>query len=203
MKKMKIAHNKFSKLIFVFVIAAFCFISVNYSEAAKLRRTGRDTEEEDYRINRPVLPNTGDIGVIVEGIDPMHVSTAEAMIVEELAANGYRVVDEARMKKLRAAAARAKAAKYALEGNVSALMKLNGTYNATAIIVARVRSGRPVVNEFQLYTATSTVSMIAVTSKGTKLGGKTAQGKAVGYTTEEAAQNAINAAVEEALAQMF
>ena len=45
--------------------------------------------------------------------------------------------------------------------------------------------------------------MIAVTSKGTKLGGKTAQGKAVGYTTEEAAQNAINAAVEEALAQMF
>ena len=201
---MKIAHSKFSKLIFAFIAIAFCFISVNDSEAAKLRRTGRDPEEEtDYRLNRPVLPNTGDIGVIVEGIDPMHVSTTEAMIVEELAANGYRVVDEARMKKLRAAAARAKAARYALEGNVSAIMKLNGTYNAAAIIVARVRSGRPVVNEFKLYTATSTVSMIAVTSKGTKLGGKTAQGKAVGYTTEEAAQNAINAAVEEALAQMF
>ncbi|MBR1487051.1 MAG: hypothetical protein IJ597_07355, partial [Synergistaceae bacterium] len=179
--------TKFSKLIFAFSVIAFCFVSVNASESAKLRRTGRDSEEErNYRLNRPVLPNTGDIGVVVDGYDPMHIATAEAMIIEELASNGYRVVDEARMKKLRAAAARAKAARYALEGNVSAILKLNGTYNATATIVARVQAGRPVVNEFKLYTATASAAMIAVTSSGTKLGGKTAQGKAVGYTWEEA-----------------
>ena len=196
--------TKFSKLIFAVSVIVFCLVSVNVSESAKLRRTGRDSEEErDYRLNRPVLPNTGDIGVVVDGYDPMHIATAEAMIIEELASNGYRVVDEARMKKLRAAAARAKAARYALEGNVSAILKLNGTYNATATIVARVQAGRPVVNEFKLYTATASAAMIAVTSSGTKLGGKTAQGKAVGYTWEEAQQNAIESAVREGLAQMF
>ena len=198
-------RSKVFKLIFSISVLAFCFVNVNFSEAAKLRRTGNASSEveHDYRLNRPVLPNTGDIGVIVEGTNPMHVATAEAMIIEELAANGYRVVDEARMKKLRAAATRAKAAQYALEGNVAAIMKLNGSYNATATIVARVQAGRPVVNEFKLYTATSSVAMIAVTSKGTKLGGKTAQGKSVGYTFEEAQQNAINSAVQEGLAQMF
>ena len=196
--------TKFSKLIFAVSVIVFCLVSVNVSESAKLRRTGRDSEEErDYRLNRPVLPNTGDIGVVVDGYDPMHIATAEAMIIEELASNGYRVVDEARMKKLRAAAARAKAARYALEGNVSAILKLNGTYNATATIVARVQAGHPVVNEFKLYTATASAAMIAVTSSGTKLGGKTAQGKAVGYTWEEAQQNAIESAVREGLAQMF
>ena len=197
-------RSSFSGFIFAVSILAFCFVNADAAECAKLRRTGRDTEaERDYRLNRPVLPNTGDIGVIVEGYDPMHIATAEAMIIEELAANGYRVVDEARMKKLRAAAARAKAARYALEGNVSAILKLNGTYNATATIVARVQAGRPVVNEFNLYTATASAAMIAVTSNGTKLGGKTAQGKAVGYTFDEAQQKAIDAAVRDGLAQMF
>lgn len=198
-------RGKFLKLIFVLSVLTFCFVNANPGETAKLRRTGnRPSENErDYRLNRPVLPNAGDIGVIVEGTNSMHITTAEAMIIEELAANGYRVVDEARMKKLRAAAARAQAARYALEGNVAAIMKLNGTYNATATIVARVQAGRPVINEFDLYTATSQVAMIAVTSRGTKLGGKTAQGKSVGYTPDEARQKAIEAAVQEGLAQMF
>ena len=202
--KLKIARTNFSKIIFALGVVAFCLVSINVADAAKLRRTGRAPEAEyDYSLNRPVLPNTGDIGVVVDGYDPMHIATAEAMIIEELAANGYRVVNEARMKKLRAAAARAKAARYALEGNVSAILKLNGTYNATATIVARVQAGRPVVNEFRLYTATAQAAMIAVTSRGTKLGGKTAQGKAVGYTPDEAQQKAIEAAVREGLAQMF
>ena len=107
--KLKIARTNFSKIIFALGVVAFCLVSINVADAAKLRRTGRAPEAEyDYSLNRPVLPNTGDIGVVVDGYDPMHIATAEAMIIEELAANGYRVVDEARMKKLRAAAARAK-----------------------------------------------------------------------------------------------
>ena len=196
--------NKFFKIIFFVSVFAFCFSSLNVAESAKLRRTGRDDyDDRDYRINRAVLPNTGDIGVIVDGPDPQHNAIAEAMIIEELAANGYRVVDEARMKKLRAAAARAQAARYALEGNVSAILKLNGTYNAAAIVVARVRAGYPVVNEFKLYTGTASAAIIAVTSKGTKLGGKTATSKAVGYTIDETEIKAIEQAVQDGMAQMF
>ncbi|MBQ9420018.1 MAG: hypothetical protein IJU31_06570 [Synergistaceae bacterium] len=198
-------RSRFFKFVFAVGVFAFCFASLNMAESAKLRRTGRDPEydERDYRLNRAVLPNTGDIGVIVDGPDPQHNAIAEAIIIEELAANGYRVVDEARMKKLRAAAAKAQAARYALEGNVSAIMKLNGSYNAAAIVVARVRAGRPVVNEFKLYTGTASAAVIAVTSKGTKLGGKTAQSKTVGYTIEETEINAVEAAVRDGMAQMF
>ena len=197
-------RRKFFKLIFAVSVVAFCLAGLNKAESAKLRRTGREPEYDDYySLNRQILPNTGDIGVIVDGPDPQHNAIAEAMIVEELAANGYRVVDEARMKKLRAAAARAQAARYALEGNVSAIMKLNGSYNAAAIIVARVRAGYPVVNEFRLYTGTASAAIMAVTSKGTKLGGRTAQSKAVGYTIDETEIKAIETAVQEGMAQMF
>ena len=57
--------------------------------------------------NRSVLPKKGDIAVLVEGYDAQHVRMAEAMIIEALASHGYRVVDEAKMKRIKAAAARA------------------------------------------------------------------------------------------------
>lgn len=156
---------------------------------------------QDY--NRTVLPKTGDIAVIVEGPDPQHRAMAEAYIIEELTSWGYRVVDEARMKKIRAAAARAQAARYALAGNIDGILRINGSYNAAATIVANVRAGMPERNEFKLFTGTASAAMIAVTSRGVKLGGKTAQGKAVGYTRDEAMLNALNAAVKDGLSQMF
>ena len=61
----------------------------------------------------------------------------------------------------------------------------------------------PVRNELGVYTGTATISLLAVTSRGTKLGGDMSQGKALGYTVEEAQQNAINEAVRNALAQIF
>lgn len=154
-------------------------------------------------VNRPVLPRTGDIAVVVDGSDAQHVMTAEASIIEMLVSRGYRVVDEAKMKKIRAAAAKAKAARLALEGNVEGILKINSGYSAAATIVARVQAGKPVVNEFELYTCTSSAAIMAVTSRGTKLGGKTAQGKQVGYTEDEAQQKAIDAAVQAGMSQMF
>ena len=120
-----------------------------------------------------------------------------------LVSHGYRVVDEAKMKKIRAAAAKAKAARLALEGNVEGILKISSGYSAAATVVARVQAGKPVQNEFELYTCTSSVALMAVTSNGTKLGGKTAQGKQVGYTEDEAQQKAIDAAVASGMAQMF
>ena len=175
------------------------------SEAAMLKGklSGANSQAKERPANRPVLPKTGDIAVVVEGADPHHAAIAEAIIIEELINNGYRVVDEAKMKKIRAAAARAKAARYALEGNVEGILKINGNYNAAATIIADVRAGLPERNEFKLYTGTASAAIIAVTSNGTKLGGRTAQGKAVGYTVSEARENALTSAIKEGMALIF
>lgn len=170
---------------------------------------GSDSVNNNYNYknstanNRSVLPKKGDIAVLVEGYDAQHVRMAEAMIIEALASRGYRVVDEAKMKRIRAAAAKAKAARLALEGNVEGILKINASYNAAATVIARVQAGEPVVNEFNLYTGTASAAIIAVTSRGVKLGGKSAMGKQVGYTLDEAQQKAIDAAVSSGMAQLF
>ena len=153
--------------------------------------------------NRRILPRRGDIAVIVEGDNKQHVAMSEAMIISELINHGYRVVDEAKMRRIKMAAARAKAAQYAWEGNIAGLLKLNGSYSAAATILARVHAGMPEVNEIGAYTGTASIRILAVTSGGVKLGGEIAQGKAVGYTIEEARQNAINDSVSRGLAKIF
>ena len=163
--------------------------------------TKNDTAEN--KTNRRVLPKRGDIGVVVEGSDPQHVAIAEAMIIEELASRGYRVVDEAKMKRIKMAAARAQAARYALEGNVEAILIINAHYSAAATIVAHVEAGRPELNEFRLYTGTASAALLAVTSGGRKLGGKTSYAKTVGYTADETRHNALKQAVTEGLSLLF
>ncbi|MBQ4430848.1 MAG: hypothetical protein II877_05045 [Synergistaceae bacterium] len=163
--------------------------------------TKNDTAEN--KTNRRVLPKRGDIGVVVEGSDPQHVAIAEAMIIEELASRGYRVVDEAKMKRIKMAAARAQAARYALEGNVEAILRINAHYSAAATIVAHVEAGRPELNEFRLYTGTASAALLAVTSGGRKLGGKTSYAKTVGYTADETRHNALKQAVTEGLSLLF
>ena len=180
------------------------------SESAMLRRGklspgGGSSNGYDSQgaMPRRILPKHGDIGVIVEAPDYMHQSAAEAMIIRELVNHGYRVVDEQKMKRMKMAAAKAQAARYAFEGNIAALLNVNGHYSAAATIVARVRASYPVRNPMGSLTATATVTLLAVTSRATKLGGDVAQGKSIGYTAEEAMQNAINNAVEQALSQIF
>ena len=152
---------------------------------------------------RPMLPKRGDIAVVVDGPDRHHVSMAEAAIVETLVSRGYRVVDEAKMKKIRAAAARAKAARLALEGNVEGILRINASYSVAATVVANVRAGRPRLNEFELFTGTASVAIMAVTSNGTRLGGQTAEGKQVGYTEDEARQKSIDAAVQSGMSKVL
>ena len=152
---------------------------------------------------RSILPKKGDVAVLVEGPDENHVRISEAMIIEALSGRGYRVVDEAKMKKVRAAAARAKAARLALQGDVAGILRINSRYSVGATIVAYVTAGQPRENDFGLYTGTSSAAILAVTSNGTKLGGKTAQGKQVGYTEDETQLKALTEALEAGLAQVF
>lgn len=170
---------------------------------SKLSGSGSEPVQHDEPKHRRVLPKRGDIAVIVEGSNKQHVAIAEAMIIEELASRGYRVVDEAKMKRIKAAAARAKAAIYALEGNVAGILSLNAHYSAAATIVARVQAGEPRLNEFRLYTGTASVVLLAVTSGGKKLGGKTAEAKTVAYTADETRQNALKQAVRDGMLQLF
>ena len=197
--------NMTRKFLCVSLLLMMSMCSV--SEATMLKRGKLSEQYPDApkyeREHHQILPKKGDIGVVVDGSDTMHVSTTEAMIIQELVNRGYRVVDEQKMKKMKMAAARAQAARYAFEGNIAALLKVNGNYSAAATICAKVKAGRPVQNDLGLYTGTATISLLAVTSSGTKLGGDMAQGKAIGYTFEEAQQNAINAAVRNALSQIF
>ena len=103
------------------------------------------TEQQDTTPQRRILPKKGDIAVLVEGDNKQHVAMAEAMIIEELASRGYRIVDEAKMKQIKAASARAKAAIYALEGNVAGILSLNAHYSAAATVIARVQAEYPLV----------------------------------------------------------
>ena len=152
--------------------------------------------------DRRILPRRGDIAVIVEGDDRQHVAIAEAMIIEELINRGYRVVDEAKMKRIKMAAARAKAAQYAWEGNIAGLLKLNGNYSVSATILARVRAEYPRENEFQLYTGTASVVLMAVAGPK-KLGGRTADSKVVAYSIEETMRKSLYEAVQNGMQQFF
>ena len=136
-------------------------------------------EEEDTAPQRRILPKRGDIAVLVEGDDRQHRAMAEAMIIEELTSRGYRIVDEAKMKRIKAAAARAKAAIYALEGNVAGILSLNAHYSAAATVVARVQAG------------------------GKKLGGRVADAKIVGYSIDETMRKALYEAVKNGMQQFF
>ena len=160
-------------------------------------------EEEDTAPQRRILPKRGDIAVLVEGDDRQHRAMAEAMIIEELTSRGYRIVDEAKMKRIKAAAARAKAAIYALEGNVAGILSLNAHYSAAATVVARVQAEYPRMNEFRLYTGTASVVLLAVTSGGKKLGGRVADAKIVGYSIDETMRKALYEAVKNGMQQFF
>ena len=150
-----------------------------------------------------VLPKRGDIAIIVEGDDEQFVKIAESRIIDSLISHGHRVVDEAKMKQAKLAATRAQAARYAMQGNVAAILKLNHNYSCAATVIARVQVGSPVQNQFNLYTGNASVAILAVTSNGTKLGGKTSLSKQVAYTEYETQVKSLEAAVDDGMQQLY
>lgn len=192
-----------TKKFFALLLVVSLLMTVAMSaEAAKKKRSAPKTQAAST-VPDSVLPKRGDIAVLVEGDDEQHVKITEAKIIDSLVNHGYRVVDEKKMKAIRAAAVRAQAARYALQGNVEGILRLNGSYSCAATVVARVQAGQPVQNQFQLYTGNATIAILAVTSRGTKLGGKTAMSKEVAFSEYETQIKAIESAVEQGMAQMY
>ena len=192
-----------AKKFFAVILVLSIVMTMTFTaEAAKKKKTAPKPQAVST-VPDSVLPKRGDIAVLVEGDDEQHVKITEAKIIDSLVNHGYRVVDEKKMKAIRAAAVRAQAARYALQGNVDGILRLNGSYSCAATVVARVQAGQPVQNQFQLYTGNATIAILAVTSNGTKLGGKTAMSKEVAFSEYETQVKAIETAVEEGMAQMY
>ena len=185
------------------VVSFLCLITCVFAcyevEAVSKRRAKKI---QDSSSEQSVLPKKGDIAVLVEGSEK-HKSRVEANIVNILVNRGYRVVDEAKMRRIRVASAKAQAARYAWEGNIEKLLKINANYNVAATVVVRVVPEQTRENRIKLFTSTASVSVIAVKSNGVKLGGKTSASKQVGYTETEAMRKAIDAAIQDGMLQLF
>ena len=184
------------------VVLLFCLVFTCPAEAAKKKRRSPSSPANSSQ-PASVLPKRGDIVVVVEGDDDQQVRITETKIIDSLIQHGYRVVDEKKMRAAKAAAVRAQAYRLAMQGNYNAIFKLNASYSASATIVARVQGGKAVQNQFGLYTGTASISILAVTSSGTKLGGKTSFSKEVGFTDYEALMKCIDSAVESGMEQMY
>lgn len=189
------------------VISFVCLITCIFTcyeayeaEAASKRRAKKT--QTNSSSEQSVLPKKGDIAVLVEGPEE-YKSRAEATIINILVNRGYRVVDEAKMKRIRAASARAQAARYALYGEFDKILKINGSYSVAATVIANIVPEQTRENRIKLFTGTASVSIIAVKSNGIKLGGKTSESKQVGYTEAEAIRKAVDAAIQEGMLQLF
>ena len=140
---------------------------------------------------------------MVEGDDEQHVRVAETKIIDSLIQHGYRGVDEKKMKAAKAAAVKAQAYRLAMQGNYNAIFKLNASYGVAATILARVQAGQAVKTSVGPYTGTASVSIIAITSNGTRLGGKTSMSKQFGFSEYDTLMKCIEGAVEDGMNQMY
>jgi hypothetical protein len=144
------------------------------------------------------IPKKGAIVVLVKGPSQKHVESATAIIIRELKAKGYNVVDQKRRDAIRSS----KAAALALDGNVEAIMKLGSQFGFSTFIGVHAEADEPRMNEFELYTGTATLSFVATSSNGNHIGGDTFSAKQVGYSIAEAEQKSLEAAAKIATAKL-
>jgi len=135
--------------------------------------------------------------VLANGPSAQHTKSTEALITKQLLAKGYKVVDPQKLQAIK----KDKIARLALAGDVDAILKLSSGHGATMIVV-QVEAGWPVVNEFKLYTGTSSLAVTVGAPNGSIIYADTVMGKQVGYTPDEAAQKSIESAANRAVAKM-
>ena len=145
------------------------------------------------------LPTKGSIAILTKGPSEQHTASVASILTRELVAKGYKVVDPDTLAAIR----RSKAAALALDGNTDAIMKLGKQYGFSTMITAQLEAGRPVVNEFELYTGTSSIAIMVMSSGGQMIYADTVMGKQVGYTRDEAAQKSIESAAKLAVKRMM
>jgi len=147
---------------------------------------------------RAELPKGKTIAVLVKGTS--HAPLARSILIRALLDEGYKAVDEKQLERIR----QNKAAILALEGNVEAIMSLGRTFGFSVLLSGSVSVPSPVRNEFGLFTATATVSATACTaSNARQVAAGSASAKEIGYTADEAARKAVEAATRSAAAALL
>ncbi len=117
--------------------------------------------------------------------------SAEAIIRQALINNGYPVVNEAQLAKIR----QSKAAMLALDGNVDAILSLGKTYGIRIFLSGKATMQRAQQNEFGLYTSTAVLAVQAYSAtNGKYIFSHTTNAKEVGYTQDEASRKALDKA---------
>ena len=175
----------------VFYLSIAVFFPANVLRAEAAPRRGRLAPGPAQEAFRPdPLSKTGSIAVLVKGEWEHHNASVAALVSQRLVAKGYKVVDEKKLAAIR----QSKAAMAALNGDVDAIIRLSSQYGVGTTITLNAQAGAPARNEFNLMTGTASVAVMAVTSGGSIVYSDTVQGKQVGYTSDEAAQKAIEAA---------
>ena len=159
-----------------FVISCFTMVFALHAEAA--------------------LPKSS-FAVLANGPSPQHTKSTEAIVTRQLLNKGYKVVDPKKLEAIK----RDRIARLALAGDVEAILKLSSGHGATMIVI-QVEAGQPVINEFKLYTGTSSLAVTVGAPNGSIIYAETTMGKQVGYTSDEAAQKSIEAAATRAVAGM-
>ena len=157
-------------------------------------------------MSAPALANiskSGSIAILTKSdggrYAEQHAAAVAAILTRELVANGYKVVDPETLANIR----KSKAAAAALNGDVDAIIKLSKQYGYSTTITAQLQAGRPMVNEFQLYTGTSSLAVMVMSSSGQMIYADTVMGKQVGYTPDEAAQKSIESAAKVAVKRII
>lgn len=135
------------------------------------------------------LPSDGRVAVIFDN------HLVESQIMDALISAGYKVVERNQLEKIK----QSQAAILALQGNAEAIMKLGSTYNIAYFVKGKAQLEEPRLNEFNLYTATASLSIQAYRTKDARfLLSQVFSAKAVGYTGEEAQRKALMDAASKA-----
>jgi hypothetical protein len=197
--------GKTPRALRIFLSAAFFAVLLSLallsgvSTAGAAPKRGKIAVTPRAEAFRPApLPKKGSIAVLVKGPSEQHTASTLSIMIQQLVAKGYKVVDQNKLAQIR----KSKAALLALEGDVDAIMKLSSQYGVSTTITVNVTAGQPALNEFQLFTGTASAAVKAVSSGGAMLYGDTVSGKQVGYTRDEARQKAVEAAAADAVERM-
>ena len=119
------------------------------------------------------------------------VGTAETLIKQELLANGYPVVNEAMVEKVK----KDQRARLLEQGNPKAIRELGKIYDIRIFLVGKATLAEPLKNDFGTFTGTATVAVQAYSTGDAKyLLAETASAKELGGTPDEAAQKALETA---------
>jgi hypothetical protein len=157
------------------------------------------------------LPKKGEVAVVAVGMNAYSkefTHIVEDSVIQELLSSGYKVVDEAKKQKIRAAVAQRKADIAYLNGDVDALMKISFSYSVNAAIAVRFRVDKPEntidTGKSKGYTASVTVTFNAKNSGGdyTRASASPIMTTGAGGTSAKAVNRAVISAASKIAAEI-